>query len=387
MTNTAWHIITCEYPPQQGGVSDYTKLVAEGLATAGDEVHVWCPVGTMASESESATGVNVHRELGRFTPGDLRRAGALLDQFPAPRRLLVQWVPHGYGYQAMNLAFCGWLWNRAARRHDTVEVMVHEPYLTFGEGSWKQSGAAAVQRLMTIILLRAARRVWISIPAWEARLRPYALGRSLQFRWLPVASNIAVVDDPERVGKIRERYAPAGKQLVGHFGTYERNINRLLFRSLPPLLQSRPELNVLLLGHGSEAVRAELLNGSSELAARVHATGALAASDLSLHLRACDLMIQPYPDGVSSRRTSTMVALSHGLPIVTTSGKLTEPHWAQSGAVHLVPAGDQGAVTSAAQQLLTDANQLRVLGAAASSLYRERFALEKIITGLREATA
>ena len=37
-----WHILTCEYPPQTGGVSDYTFLVANGLASH-DEVHVWCP--------------------------------------------------------------------------------------------------------------------------------------------------------------------------------------------------------------------------------------------------------------------------------------------------------------------------------------------------------
>ncbi len=27
-----WHIVTGEYPPQPGGVSDYTEAVARGLA-------------------------------------------------------------------------------------------------------------------------------------------------------------------------------------------------------------------------------------------------------------------------------------------------------------------------------------------------------------------
>ena len=40
---TAWNIITGEYPPQPGGVSDYTRLVAHGLADAGDEVCVYAP--------------------------------------------------------------------------------------------------------------------------------------------------------------------------------------------------------------------------------------------------------------------------------------------------------------------------------------------------------
>src|SRR5205807_10388299 len=109
-------------------------------------------------------GVIVHREMGRFTRSDLRRVGSRLDQLKAPGRLLVQWVPHGYGYRSMNLHFCLWLWRRA-RRGDRVEIMVHEPFLSFREGSWKQSGVAAVHRLMTIILLNAASRVWITIPA------------------------------------------------------------------------------------------------------------------------------------------------------------------------------------------------------------------------------
>jgi hypothetical protein len=39
----AWHLVTCEYPPQVGGVSDYSLAVATGLAAAGQTVHVWCP--------------------------------------------------------------------------------------------------------------------------------------------------------------------------------------------------------------------------------------------------------------------------------------------------------------------------------------------------------
>src|SRR5438094_5217767 len=106
-----WHIITCEYPPQPGGVSGYTRMVAKGLAEQGDRVHVWCP---SSPEPEAAMpGVNVHRELGRMSFHDLFRAGRLLNKFPKPRRLLVQWVPHGYGYRSMNLAFCLWIWNRA----------------------------------------------------------------------------------------------------------------------------------------------------------------------------------------------------------------------------------------------------------------------------------
>ena len=38
-----WHLLDARVPPDCGGVGDYTALVADGLAAAGDIVHVWYP--------------------------------------------------------------------------------------------------------------------------------------------------------------------------------------------------------------------------------------------------------------------------------------------------------------------------------------------------------
>ena len=99
-----WHVITPEYPPMFGGVSDYTQSIAKGLAAQGDEVHVWCPAGG-APEPDSARVV-VHPELGKIRDRDLRGVEPQLDRFPAPRRILIQWVPHAYGPHAINIGFC-----------------------------------------------------------------------------------------------------------------------------------------------------------------------------------------------------------------------------------------------------------------------------------------
>ena len=388
----AWHIVTSEYPPQTGGVSDYTQLIARALADTGDEVHVWCPAAeestrdktNAAPENAHDSPVIVHREFGHFAPADLRRVDKLLDEFPAPRRLFVQWVPHGYGYRSMNLPFCFWLRRRAVKHHDVVELMVHEPYLAFGEGSWRQNGVAAVHRLMTLILLRSVRRVWISIPSWESRWRPYALGRRIEFRWLPVAGSIPVVDDPVAVQAIRTRYTGGNGILLGHFGAYDRNIMNLLMGSVPALLQNGAPQSVLLLGQGSEVMRDELVKKYPQLAGRLQATGRLEARELSLHLSACHAMLQPYVDGISGRRTSTMAALAHGLPVVTTSGRLTEPLWAETAAVAMVPVQDVSALIEMTQSLLKDVETRKRMSAAARLLYSEYFNVHRIIASLRE---
>ncbi|HEX2093816.1 MAG TPA: glycosyltransferase family 4 protein [Longimicrobiaceae bacterium] len=376
-----WHLITGEYPPQVGGVSDYTRLIAEGLATAGDSVHVWCPPA--AGASPEIPGVVVHRELGGFTPSDLRRVGSMLNGMPAPCRLLVQWVPHSYGYRSLNLAFCAWLWVRVARYGDRVEIMVHEPWLDFDRRSWRQSAAALVHRLMTAVLLRAAQRVWMSTRRWEGLWRPYALGRRIPFVWLPLPNGVPVVEDPEGVAEVRSRYLPAGETLLGHFGTFGRHITEMLTALLPSLLGRSGERGVLLIGRGSEEFRESLLALHPDLAGRVHATGVLSHPDISRHLAACDLLVQPYPDGVSTRRTSLLAGIAHGIPTVTTHGPATEALWSESGAVALAPGSEPLTVAALIESLLADPEARRRLGHAGRRLYESRLALSRTIQELR----
>ena len=377
----AWHIITCEYPPRTGGVSDYTLQIAEALAASGDEVHVWCP--DSSSDPVPAPGVTTHRALGRFHPADLRRVGEQLDQFPAPRRILVQWVPHGYGLLSMNVPFCAWLWNRAARHQDRVEIMLHEPYLGFRPDSMRQNAVALVHRLMTIVLLRSAHKVWMSIPGWERIWRPYALSRPVPFEWLPIPSGIPVQTGAEAIQAVRRKYAEPGGILIGHFGTYGGPITQMLEPVLLTLAQERTNQSILLMGSGSERFRESLVRSHPQLSGIVRATGALTAEDISFHVSACDLFIQPYPDGVSTRRTSFMAALSHGKPVVSTTGRLSEDLWAKSGAVLLAPAGDAPAFIDHVRRLMGDANARALLGQAARDFYLERFDVSHVIATLR----
>jgi glycosyltransferase involved in cell wall biosynthesis len=380
-----WHMITCEYPPQVGGVSDYAHGLAAGLAAQGDEVHVWCPAWADAQPQPS--GATVHRDLGAFTPGDLRRVGQQLDRFSAPRRILVQWVPHGYGYHSMNLAFCVWLWNRAARHGDRVEIMVHEPYLPFRTGSLRQNAAALVHRLMTMLLLRAPERVWMSIPQWERYLRPFALGRKLPFQWLPIPSGIPITDNPGDVQAIRRRYATSGRLLIGHVGTFGSPITSLLEPVLRAMGDDPRNEAVLLMGIGSEEYRQSLIQKEPRLAKLIQSTGMLTAEDLSCHVAACDLLIQPYPDGVTSRRTSFMVGLSHGKPIVTTTGALSEPFWKQTSALVFAPQGDTETFVLLLRQLQTDSDERIRMGRAARALYQKRFDISYSIASLRNAAS
>jgi glycosyltransferase involved in cell wall biosynthesis len=380
LSNSIQHIITCEFPPQPGGVSDFTRLVADGLTSKGVEVHVWCPeaIGELAA----STGTVVHRKLDAFTPGALGRMSRELNKFPRPVHILVQWVPHGYGYQSLNLYFCLWLWKRAVFSGDKIQLFVHEPFLAFGEGSFKQDCAAVVHRVMIMALLMSVERVLLSVPAWEARLRPYALGRKIPFDWSPIPSNISVMPNAADVSSIREKVSPAGGLIVGHFGTYGELVAGLLAECMPDLLRNCDKCSFLLLGRGGAQFRDRILKADPSWAGRIVATGELSPEELSSHVQACDLMFQPYPDGISSRRTSAMIALAHGRPVVTTFGHLTEALWKECGAVALVDANDSAAMVQQVERLARDGRERQRLGGAGAGLYFERFAIKHTLAKL-----
>ncbi len=372
------HLLTGEYPPRLGGVADYTARLAAGLAAAGAEVHVWTSPVTNPPEFP---GVTLHDEGGSWSPADLARLGAALDAFPAPRRLVVQHSPNAWGYKGLNLGFCRWLVKRRRRQGDEIRLMFHEvayPWLLRDRPSrWL---LAAGQRWMARTLLKASTYVDVTTPAWETTLRACAPGDRRAFGWRPVPSNVPVGSEPAATAAIRSRIAPAGELVVGTFSAFAGVTGSLFAGLLPRVFLDQPGRVGLLIGQGGDRFAARLIARHPGLAGRLTATGVLTPEEISTHLRACDLMVQPYDDGITTRRGSAMASLSHGLPMVTNFGHLAEPFWSDSGAVALAATPD--AIPEAVNRLLADPSQRARIAAAARALYDRRFAVERTVEAL-----
>jgi glycosyltransferase involved in cell wall biosynthesis len=376
-----WHMLTGEYPPQAGGVSDYSRVVARGLATAGDTVHVYAPAAPgVAPDDESVT---IHRLPGHFGARALTQLSHLLSR-RAGDRLLVQYVPHAFGFKAMNLPFCLWLYAHS-RRYGGATVIFHEVNLGFQPGDpMRYRLLDAVTKVMARLVARSAAQIFVAAPVWEPLLRRYiAAGQPVI--WLPVPSTIPVVDDRAQIAATRRRYVSTCGAVIGHFGTYPPAISAMLRTIIPRILAANLASTMILIGANGDTFRESLLNENPELAARVVATGHLPAPELSLAIASCDVMAQPYPDGVTSRRTSMMAALIHARAIVTTLGLLSEPLWQQSEAVALAPAGDSVTFASLVSKLLADGDRRRHYRVAAKALYGSRFDRRHTIEALRSS--
>ena len=381
-TPSRWAILTGEFPPGSGGVGDYTAQVAAALAAAGDEVTVFRPPPSSSAtvQGESVQIVTLPDHYGAA-------ARCMMDAWldAAGARVLVQYVPQAFGMRGVNLPFCRWLHARF-RRGDDIRVMNHEPYLYLSANP-RHAAAAAFQRAMAAILLRSSRRVYLSTDAWMSYLRPYA-PRPFHALTLPIPSAIPAVHSPVGVAKVRATLstAPNGR-VVGHFGTYGAHIAPVLRAVTTNLLRSDRSLSVVCIGGRSDEFARDLVRSAPALAGRMHGTGRLDAEDVSIYLQACDVVVQPYPDGVTTRRTSVMAALANGRPVVTTDGPLTEPVWRKCDAVQLVPCADPAALVTAVEQFVADEQARLSQGRRAASAYAAHFALENSLPTLRDPAA
>ncbi|MBM4381705.1 MAG: hypothetical protein FJ086_20750, partial [Deltaproteobacteria bacterium] len=364
-----WRIITGEYAPQQGGVADFAGLQAEALAAAGDAVEVHVP--DYPSGGTAGSPVRVNGLPDRFGP----RAAAALAAAQArdPRVMLFHHSPFGLGARGLNLAFPLVL-NAVPGK---LLVLFHEVHFPVVTGQpLRHRVLARTQQAMARALLHRADAVCVSTEAWTPLLR--ALGWQGEVVHCPIPSNL--LPPPSAPGKAQAR-SRLGLPLdgeaswVGHFGTYGEAVAGPLAAVLPALLAAAPRRRALLLGRGAARFRGQLLALHPDLSTRLHVPGGEAPGEVSLGLLAADVLLQPFVDGVTTRRTSLMAALAHGRPVCGNLGPLSEPLWAGLPGLQLAPSPSPAALLAAAEALLARAGEWAGLGDAARATYEAHFSL------------
>jgi glycosyltransferase involved in cell wall biosynthesis len=342
-------MVTGEYPPDVGGVADYTALLARHLSALGVEPRIVTGLGWDLS--------------------CLSRIAALAAGCDVVH---LQYQPAAYGLRGAITLLPVWL--RLTRPGMPVVTTFHDlraPYLF--------PKAGPLRRLVVHLLLRSSHAAIFS-----AAEDLDASGPGPYRRCIPIGSNVSLHPLPAggraalraRVGVERD------ESLVGFFGLL--NASKGLETLLDALVLARQHgtaARLLLigepLGHSdprNRATSADLQRHIARLGLtdRVHTTGWLAADEVSAYLQACDLVALPYRDGASARRGSLLAALAHGLPIVTTAAPGRRPFLEHDGQALLVPPDEPSALAAALERLAADA-ALRARLSRGAAQAAERF--------------
>lgn len=340
-------LVTGEYPPDVGGLADYTARLRAALRTRGRHVEI-VTHHRRAAPPEPAEP-HVHRAIHRW---DASGVAHLLRRVPGDAIVHLEYQAAAFDLLG-DICLAPWLLRRL--RPDTrVATTFHDvrvPYV------FPKAG-----RLRPLALWLMARSSHAVLAADHADLS-WLGGPSPCHHWVPIGSNLQRRPPPGYDPAVFRAALGVGAQdaVVVYFGLLTRGKGlatlHAAFRAIGKQLAAHAPARtawLLLLGGAASASAPD-----DRLAAPrgdgVISSGYLDNEALSAYLLAADVALLPYDDGASARRGSLLACAEHGLPIVTTSGPGLDSRGLDlAGSVLACPPGDAEALAQAVASVLRD---------------------------------
>lgn len=347
-------LVTGEYPPDQGGVGDFTREIGKGLTSLGHDVHVLTSMWHVARGNPPISNlqfpITVHREITSWGWGCWKQIRQIIrrEQLDV---LNVQFQTAAYRMHP-GIHFVP---RRGSR--PPVVVTFHDlkvPYLFPRAGPLRWWAVKMLaQRADGVIVTNAEDKSRIA----------HHVSRIVQ---IPIGSNIAprLPEGYNRNAWRAQRSVDPGDLLLGYFGFLnERKGGEDLIETLRVLVARGLPAHLLLVGGrvGSSdpanvayAKRVDRLIAERGLVERVHRTGFVPPDEVSASLAAVDVCVLPYRDGISLRHGSLHACLAHGRAIVTTWPAVETPEFRDAENVLLAPPQDVQALADGVTRLVND---------------------------------
>lgn len=274
--------------------------------------------------------------------------------------VILQYNPFAYGRGGFAPSLLTHL--RRRRGRSTLCLMIHEPFTPIVGA--RSAVMGIWQRAQLRLLLEMADTVAISTEGFRRRLPAKHRARAAQ---LPVGSPLPDARD-RRVAMRNALGAATDDLVVALYGS--GHASRLIDRGVAAIAGiSRAGWSPLVLNLGATAPALAALPA----AARLVQPGPLDASDLAAHLAAADLVLLPFVDGASTRRTTLIAALQQQTCVLSTHGALTNGEFRDARAPILVAARDSEAFVATAIALAGDRERRLTAAAQGRALFDARF--------------
>lgn len=315
--------ITGEYPPLQGGIADHTACLAERLAKLEVIPSILIQQGWQAAGQPAGPG---RPPVHALVPGWGWRSWPAVNNFVRTHRPDVLHIQ----YQAAAFELAGWInwlpWYLKRRgtgaRLVTTFHDLRAPYLF--------PKAGPLRRQAVLALARHSDAVICTNRADLAELQRALPGSAGRARLIPLGSNVEPQPPAgyDRASWRRQYGAGPDSLLLAYFGFLnESKGGEELVEALALARQQQVDARLLFIGgdvgyadptNVAYARRVRQLIEDYGLGGVVHQTGYTGLAQVSASLLAADVVVMPYRDGVSFRRTTLIAALRHGCPVVST---------------------------------------------------------------------
>jgi glycosyltransferase involved in cell wall biosynthesis len=170
---------------------------------------------------------------------------------------------------------------------------------------------------------------------------------------------------------------PSTAIVLGAFGSSPVLLMETVgFAVLQALRQEGLAAYLLLVGSGGDRT---LALSPKSLQPWIKTTGFVDIARASHALQTIDLFLAAYPDGISARRTSAIAGMAHGLPLFSSSGRLSDRFWQTELPENIVPAESLAQLTPLVVRAARDLNFRSQLAEATAAVYERHFTWTGIV--------
>lgn len=362
-------------PPRIDGVGDYTWNLARALREYGINVYVF------TSEKHGCKGL-VKNEwvfpiIKQWQPQAVVKALKTVTGNTSDW-LCFQYVPQMYGRWGICWQVADIL--RALKNEFRCKIAVtfHEFISKWGIGL-KDVFLASVLHLQTKRILAVADLAITTCSRYKDSLQRIA-PHLLPIVVIPVGSNIEpVFITQEDVAAARRQIFPMRAKVFGLFNRHYSSRNfSLVLRVLKQAKKEGLDARLHLIGNiesSNPRLFQKLMVLAEEIGVKSHivSTGELSKENLSVRLRMVDVFFFPHIDGISTRSTTLMAALAHGLPVLSFKPQLGNFDGFNIPCCALMDRNDEQGFIRTAVECLKESENLSRIASANSDYYYRHF--------------
>jgi len=366
-------MISGSFPPIQDGVGDYTGKLLEVMRRQFTADITLITTKTLIP-SKLNSFLNDAKQMHTVTAWDFRSIRKII-------RLIRRKRPHVVHIQYPALGYGRYPWVsflplvvRLMLPSTKVIATIHE-----------FSGRSLSGKLRTIPLIVFSHRVIVVTSEYYNDIRrfwPQAVKKLVE---IPVGSNITPPEeiDGEELKKLRDTLGFNAEDIVVcYFGVVRpRKGLETLLGAFRLVKAPNPQTKLLIAGHvKDEEYKAQLLfrySAEPAVIKSIHFTGSCPSNLVSKYLMLADICVLPFDDGVTSKRSSFICAMQHGLPTITTWSKHMPSGLVDRHNVILVRPKDEKALAEAIIEIASNA-ALRATLSRNAREFGTRFSWEAI---------
>ena len=364
-------LVISVFPPTAVPEADHAYHQCVHLAEAGHEVHV---ITQESGVKPNDVPMVVNAVIKSWAWSDILPLARMLRQI-APEAILLNYVGHAYNDKPM-ITFAATL-ARVLCPGTPFVVQVTHPSGASLQGARRQLIHTLITHLLGQrkksafgTLLRDSTRVVVLSNKHLAALEQSQPNVSKKTVLIPppIIMPLAPVDSETRRIQREQLGVTTGETLLAYFGyVYRGKGIETLFKAFHLLCEQRKDVKMALIGGGaivaSDSTDPYVLELRDLMRAlniedKVRFTGGFSwdSDQGSRYLRAADVAVLPFDQGVYLNNSSLATVVTHGLPTVTTRGEMLEEPLEHQQNVFLCAPQDSEAFAQALGVVLADAD-------------------------------